>query len=76
MLSVRHKWIAARVSEAFSLPAAEGVAFLERRDTAAQLASWLEGEGNSCIYVYYQPRDVRSTVRLLVAWRVLQGNVR
>ena len=60
--SARVKWIETRISESFGL--GDGVAgdFLQRRDVAADITGLLDGTGPSCVYIYYQPRDVRVEV--------------
>jgi hypothetical protein len=64
MSTVRHRWIASRLAEAFGVDVAVAQAFLDRRDVAPELTSFLNGSGPLCLFVFYQPRDVAGAVRL------------
>jgi hypothetical protein len=62
MATPRHKWMATRAAEAFGLGADDVASKFLDRDTAADIDKLLDGSGPSCLYVYYQPRDVRTPV--------------
>jgi hypothetical protein len=64
MVTPRHKWMATRAAEAFGLDADDVASKFLDRDTAADIDKLLDGSGPSCLYVYYQPRDVRTPVRV------------
>ncbi len=61
MASIRHRWMASRVAEVFGVEADAALSVLVG---STELTSWLEGSStNNSIYVYYQPRDTRASVR-------------
>ena len=63
----RLKWIENRVAESFGITEAVASDFLQRRDVASEVTGLLDGSGPSCLYFYYQPRDVCIEVRVWAA---------
>jgi hypothetical protein len=68
MSTVRHRWIASRVAEAFGVDVSTAQSFLDRREVAPELTSFLNGSGPLCLFVFYQPRDVAGAVSLNCIW--------
>ncbi len=57
------KWIENRIAECFGIEDSVAGEFLQRRDVSTDVTALLDGTGPACLYVYYQPRDVRVEVR-------------
>lgn len=64
MASVRVRWMAGRVSDVFGVPVDDALAALSTRDAAADVDALLNGSGPPCLHVFYQPKDLKSAVRV------------